>query len=69
MFYKGTLIATWSRTQPTVTLSTAESELMPMGTAAQEGQFLQHLLDELGHPAPLRVHSDSAAARAIVARR
>eukprot|EP00972_Heterocapsa_arctica_P085036 12530787-Heterocapsa_arctica.AAC.1 len=35
----------------------------------QDGQFLQHLLEELGHPAPLRMHSDSSAARAIVAPR
>ena len=40
-----------------------------MGVAVQEGQFLQHLLDELGQHAPLRVHSDSSAARAIVAKR
>eukprot|EP00972_Heterocapsa_arctica_P040638 5989806-Heterocapsa_arctica.AAC.1 len=31
LFYKNTLITSWSRTQPTVTLSTAESELMAMG--------------------------------------
>eukprot|EP00972_Heterocapsa_arctica_P091962 13561992-Heterocapsa_arctica.AAC.1 len=43
----GTLVATWSRTQPVVTLSTAESELMAMGTAVQEGQFVQHILEEL----------------------
>jgi hypothetical protein len=69
LFYKNTLIMSWSRTQPTVTLSTAEAELTAMGVAVQEGQFLQHLLDELGHQAPLRLHSDSSAARAIVARR
>eukprot|EP00972_Heterocapsa_arctica_P021435 3155411-Heterocapsa_arctica.AAC.1 len=40
-----------------------------MGVAVQEGQFLQHLLEEIGHSAPLRVHSDSSAARAIVAQR
>ena len=59
----------WSRTQPVVTLSTAEAELTAMGVAVQEGQFLQHLLEELGRPAPLRLFSDSSAARAIVARR
>eukprot|EP00972_Heterocapsa_arctica_P062715 9249858-Heterocapsa_arctica.AAC.1 len=59
----------WSRTQPTVALSTTESELMAMGVAVQEGQFLQHVLDELGRHAPLTFFSDSSAARAIIARR
>eukprot|EP00972_Heterocapsa_arctica_P064876 9575939-Heterocapsa_arctica.AAC.1 len=40
-----------------------------MSVAVQEGQFLQHLLNEMGQSAPLRVHSDLSAARAIVARR
>eukprot|EP00972_Heterocapsa_arctica_P063584 9384419-Heterocapsa_arctica.AAC.1 len=52
-----------------------------MGEAVQEGMFVQHLLDEMingavvdgkksdGEKVPLRIHSDSSAARAIVVRR
>jgi hypothetical protein len=41
-----------------------------MSVAVQvRGNSLQHLLDEIGQSAPPRVHGDSSAARAIVARR
>jgi len=68
-FYRGVLLSTWSRTQPTITLSTAESELLALGTAAQEGQLVAHILAELGQSAPLRLHTDSTSARAAVNRR
>ena len=58
-----------SRTQPTVTLSTAEAELYAMGMAVQERQFIQHILEEMGIPSELKLHSGSSAARAVVARR
>ena len=69
VFHRGVLLTTWSRTQPTVTLSTAEAELYAMGMAVQEGKFIQNILEELGMPSELKVHSDSSAARATVARR
>eukprot|EP00972_Heterocapsa_arctica_P082395 12141660-Heterocapsa_arctica.AAC.1 len=81
LFWRGTLLATWSRTQATITLSTAETELLAMGVAVQEGMFVQYLWDEMingtvidgkkgdGKKVPLQIHSDSSAARAIVARR
>ena len=68
VFHRGALLTTWSRTQPTVTLSTAEAELYAMGMAVQEGQFIQHILAEMGMPSELKLHSDSSAARAVVAR-
>eukprot|EP00972_Heterocapsa_arctica_P080374 11844911-Heterocapsa_arctica.AAC.1 len=37
--------------------------------AVQEGQFVKHVLDELGQATSLKVYSDSSAARAVVARR
>eukprot|EP00972_Heterocapsa_arctica_P113435 16437112-Heterocapsa_arctica.AAC.1 len=40
-----------------------------MSVAVQEGQFAQHVLEELGEAPGLVVHTDSSAARAIVARR
>ena len=69
VFHRGVLLTTWSRTQPTVTLSTAEAELYAMGMAVQEGQFIQQILEEMGMPSELKLHSDSSAARAVVARR
>ncbi len=69
MFWNGVLLTCWSRTQPVVALSTAESELLAMTTGVQEGQFARHLLDELGVKATVTVYSDSSAARAVVARR
>ena len=69
VFHRGVLLTTWSRTQPTVTLSTAEAKLYAMGMAVQEGQFIQHILEEMGMPSELKLHSGSSAARAVVARR
>ena len=69
VFHRGMLLTTWSRTQPTVTLSTAEAELCAVGMAVQEMQFIQHILEEMGMPSELKLHSDSSAARAVVARR
>ena len=40
-----------------------------MGMAVQEGQFIQHILEEMGMLSELKLHSDSSAARAVVARR
>eukprot|EP00972_Heterocapsa_arctica_P049873 7336068-Heterocapsa_arctica.AAC.1 len=42
---------------------------MAMVTAAQESQFAQHVLEKLGEKPNVVLHSDSSAARAIVARR
>ena len=42
------------RTQPTVTLSTAEAEMYAMGMAAQEAQFIQHIPEEKGMPSELK---------------
>eukprot|EP00972_Heterocapsa_arctica_P020903 3079568-Heterocapsa_arctica.AAC.1 len=39
-----------------------------MTTAVQEGQFVQHILDELGQTTRLQIYSDSSAARSVVAR-
>jgi hypothetical protein len=69
IFWNGVLLTCWSRTQPVVALSTAESELLAMTTGVQEGQFARHLLDELGVKAAVTVYSDSSAARAVVTRR
>ena len=69
VFHRAVLHTTWSGTQPTVTLSTAEAKLCAMGMAIQEGQFIQHILEEMGMPSELKLDSGSSAARAVVARR
>lgn len=69
IFYHGMLVACWSRTQTVVALSTAEAELIALSTAAQEGLFLRHVLDELGVTAPLCLYTDSSAAQAVTLRR
>ena len=55
VFHHGVLLTTWSRTQPTVTLSTAEAELYAMGMAVQAA------LSPAG--GPLRPRLPSAAPR------
>ena len=65
VFHRGVLLTTWSRTQPTVKLSTAEAELCAMGMAVQGRQFIQHILEEMGMPSELKLHSYSSAARAV----
>ena len=69
VFFQGVILTTWSRTQPVVALSTAESELVAMSSAAQEGLLVRHVLEELGERPILRLLTDSSSARAIVWRR
>ena len=69
VFFNGVLLNSWSRTQPTVALSTCEAELLALGTAAQEGRFTVNILEELRIKARLRLYSDSSSARAVVMRR
>eukprot|EP00972_Heterocapsa_arctica_P047346 6984168-Heterocapsa_arctica.AAC.1 len=59
----------WSRTQPTITLSTTKSELMAVRTAVQESHIAQRVLEELGEKPNVLLHFDSSAAKALVARR
>ena len=69
VMYGGVLLNSWARTQQCVALSTAESELIALGVATQEAQLAQHILQELGVPAEVRLYSDSSAARAVCAKR
>ena len=39
------------------------------GDGRPRDQFIQHILEEMGMPSELKLHSDSSAARAVVARR
>ena len=48
-----------SRTQQTVSLSSAEAELCALTTGIAEGMVTKHLLHELGHEVILMNHVDS----------
>ncbi len=69
IIYLGVVVLSYSRTQPVVALSTCEAELLALGTATQEGLFVKHMLAEAGIDAPLRVRTDSSAAKAVCQRR
>ena len=42
-------LTAWSRTQQTVSLSSAEAELYALTTGVAKGMVTKHLLQELGH--------------------
>jgi hypothetical protein len=67
--FQGTILLTYSRTQPVVALSTCEAELLAISTAAQEGLFVKSMLQEAGVQATLRVRTDSSSAKAVAMRR
>ena len=49
-------LTAWSRTQQTVSLSSAEAELYALTTGVAEGMVTKHLLQELGHEVILMNH-------------
>ena len=55
-------LTAWSRTQQTVSLSSAEAELCALTTGVAEGMVTKHLLQELGHEVILMNHVDSQSA-------
>ena len=69
IFYGGVVIATWSRTQSVVALSSCESELLAVGVGAQEGKHVQSILQELGIVTKLKIYCDSSSARQLIGRR
>ena len=57
-------LTAWSRTQQTVSLSSAEAELNALTTGVAEGMVTKHLLQEWGHEVILMKHVDSQSAKA-----
>ena len=57
-------LTAWSRTQQTVSLSSAEAELYALTTGVAERMVTKHLLQELGHEVLLMNHVDSQSAKA-----
>ena len=62
------LLLHYSRTQQVVSLSSAEAELHGLCKAASEGLAAANMSRELYMPLPLRLLTDSSAARGIVQR-
>ena len=62
------VIATWSRTQGCIALSSAEAEYYAAATAVTEGRFVQSLLTELNFSTELVLKLDSSAAKSAIER-
>ncbi len=63
----GAAVSWRAKTQPTVSLSTAEAELLAAGRAAQEALYLRHLLRDLGYEQmnPTVIYEDNQACIAM----
>ena len=62
------VLKTWSGTQATVALSSAEAELIALVKGAAEGLAMRSLLWDLGEDSTVRVRVDSSAAIGICKR-
>ena len=58
----------WSKTQPTIALSSGEAELAALIRAASEGMGMQAMMLEFGLEAQLKVKGDAVAAMGMVKR-
>ena len=62
-------IRSWSKTQPSVTLSSAEAELVAMSKTAAEVLGVANLARDLGRELSGHILADSSSALAVVVRR
>ena len=62
------VLKTWSHTQATIALSSAEAELIAAVKGAAEGLAVRSLVQDFGRDCALRVHVDSSAAIGICRR-
>ena len=67
--WRNATLTAWSRTDQTVSLSSAEEELYALTTGVAEGMGTKHLLQELGHEVILMNHVDSQSAKAWASKR
>ena len=65
----GHCVKHWSKTQPTVSLSSGEAELHGIGSAISQGLGIQAICKDLGFHYDIQVHSDATAAIGIARRR
>ena len=63
-----TTLSAWSRTQQSVSLSSAEAELYALTTGISEGMVTKHLLKELGYDVTLVNHVDSQSTKAWISK-
>ena len=63
------VLKTWSTTQPTIALSSAEAELIAAVRGAAEGMSAKTLCSMFGRQCNLRVHLDSSAALGVAKRK
>ena len=67
--WRNATLTAWSRTQQTVSLSSADAELYALTTGVAVGMVTKHLLQELGHEVILMSHVDSQSAKAWASKR
>jgi len=65
----GFVVSVWARTQHTISLSSAEAELISLSLAAQESLFIRTILDEIGFSPRVVLRTDSTAALSVPERR
>ena len=68
VFLGNCLIKSWSQTQATIALSSAEAELYGIVKGSSEGLGMQSLLHDIGIDIPIKVKADASAALGIVQR-
>ena len=67
--WRNATLTPWSRTQETVSLSSAEAESFALTTGVAEGMVTEHLFQVLGHAVILMNHVDSQYATAWASKR
>ena len=67
--WRNATLTTCSRTQQTVSMSSAEAELCALTTGIAEGMVTKHLLQELGHEVIILNHVDIQSAKAWASKR
>ena len=63
--WRNATLTAWSRTQQTVSLSSAEEELYAVTIGVAERMVTKHLLQELGHGTTIMNHVDSQSAKSM----
>ena len=63
------LVKHWSKTQPTIALSSGEAELIGIGQGMAQALGLKSLAEDMNWPLELKVHTDATAAIGIAKRR
>ena len=66
--YGGHWLGHWSRTQPTIALSSGEAELNASNMGGSEGLGLKNIVKDLGEPTELVILEDSSASIGIGSR-